>query len=195
VPRRLLLTIAALALVASAGLAGCADSVNPAVRIGDDATITHDDLLGEVAAWAGSPTLLDQLQIPILPGNADDGFDMGFVNIVLSNRIAFALHNQEFEARGLELTEAELEEARSALMPGVTEELGDPYGEELVADIARQFRVQAELADGYAAWAQESFTRRDIEVSTRYGGWDPATGTVLAPQPPTGPASADSAAP
>ena len=112
------------------------------------------------------------------------GFSTQFVDLVLTNRIAFELHNAEFEARGLELSDEELEEVRTGLLgdPDATaaalDELGEPYAEQLVADVARQFRIQTELADEYAAWAEESFTSADIEVSPRYGTWDTASGAV-----------------
>jgi hypothetical protein len=184
--RRLPPTIAVLALAVLLAGAGCADAVSPAARIGDQ-TVSNDDLLTEVDAWAGSPSLLQGLQLQVEPRSGQSGFSTQFVNVVLSNRIAFELHNEEFEARGLELSDDDLEAARSVLSPAILEELGDEYADQLVADIARQFGVQAELGDEYSTWAQQAFTRRDIEVSSRYGGWDRSTGTVLAPTPPAGP--------
>jgi len=192
VPRRLLVTIAALALAASAGATGCADTVSPAARVGD-LTISHDDLMTEVEAWAGSPTLLSNLQIPG-SGSEEDGYETGFVDIVLSNRVAFELHNAEFEARGLEVTQDELDQVRAGIFAdpaqsqAALDELGEEYAEQLIGDIARQFKLQTELGDGYGDWAQEAFTETEIEVSPRYGSWDVASGTVIAPEGPQEPA-------
>ncbi len=61
-----------------------------------------------------------------------------------------------------------------ALTQAVLDELGD-YGDQLVEDVARSFRLQTELADGYAAWAAEAYPAADIEVSPRYGTFDLAT--------------------
>ena len=186
-PRRLLLTVATLGL-AVALAAGCADDTDPAARVGD-ATVSHDDLLTEVEAWASSPTLLEQLQVPGTGSPTGTGYSTEFVDLVLTNRVAFELHNAEFEARGFELSDQELEAVRTGLLgdPDVTatalDELG-AYGEDLVADVARQFKLQTELADEYAIWAQEAFTQEDIEVSPRYGTWDSASGAVLAPEGP-----------
>ena len=72
-----------------------------------------------------------------------------------------------------------------ALTQAVLDELGD-YGDQLVEDVARSFRLQTELADGYAAWAAEAYPAADIEVSPRYGTFDLATGLV---DPPEGPAT------
>ena len=187
-PRRLLLTVAALGLAVASGAAGCADGVDPAARVGDD-TVSHDDLLAEVEAWAGSPTLLTQLQVPEAGSEDGNRFSTEFVDLVLTNRVSFELHNAEFQARGMELSDQELEEVRVGLFsdPQVTaqalDELGD-YAEQLVADVARQFKIQTELADEYATWAQEAFTGSDIEVSPRYGTWDSASGAVVAPEGP-----------
>jgi hypothetical protein len=188
VPRRQLLPLAALVL--AVGLAtGCADEVDPAARVGD-ATVAHDELMAEVEAWAGSPTLLAQLQVGDTGPGDGARYSTDFVDFVLTNRVSFELHNQEFESRGMELSDETLEEVRTGLFsdPNVTadvlDELGEPYAEQLVADVARQFEIQTALAEGYATWAAESFTRDDIEVSPRYGSWDTASGAVLAPEGP-----------
>ena len=187
-PRRKLLPL--VALVLAVGLAtGCADQVAPAARVGD-ATVDHDELMAEVEAWAGSPTLLEQLQVTETGSDGDDRYNTEFVDFVLTNRVSFELHNQEFEDRELELSEQTLDEVRNGLFsdPSVTakvlDELGEPYAEQLVADVARQFEVQSLLAEEYASWAAESFTSEDIEVSPRYGRWDTTSGAVLAPEGP-----------
>jgi hypothetical protein len=188
VPRRRLLPLAVLAL--AVGLAtGCADDVDPAARVGES-TVDHEELMAEVEAWAGSPTLLSQLQVGDTGPEGGDRYSTEFVDFVLTNRVSFELHNQEFERRGMELSEQTLEEVRTGLFsdPTVTasvlDELGEPYAEQLVADVARQFEIQTALAEGYATWAAESFMSDDIEVSPRYGSWDTASGAVLAPEGP-----------
>ena len=100
-----------------------------------------------------------------------------------TNRIGFELHNAEFERLGLELTDTELEDVRTSLFedpaprrPCSTSSA--TYGDQLVEDVARQFKLQTELADEYAAWAAEAYPAADIEVSPRYGTWDLATGLV-----------------
>ena len=186
-PRRLYLSAAGIALTLALTGAACSDDVAPAATIGD-VTVNEDDLMTEVEAWAGSPALLQQLQVASA-GSEDRGYPMAFVDFVLTNRVAFELHNKEFEERGYELTDQELEDVRAQLFqdPAVTatvlEELGD-YADVLVADVARQFRIQTELADEYDAWATEAFTQTDISVSPRYGKWDLLSGTVIPPEGP-----------
>lgn len=187
-PRRLLL-LAALALAGALGGAGCSDDVSPAATVGD-VTVGDEDLMAEVEAWAGSPSLLQTLQVAD-PASTGSSYSSAFVGDVLEYRIGFEVNNIEFERRGLELTDADLEDVRTnlfedpALTQAVLSELGD-YSNQLIEDIARSFKLQTELADGYAAWAAEAFPAADIEVSPRYGSFDLATGLV---DPPDGPAT------
>jgi hypothetical protein len=187
--RRPLLSLAALALAGALGGAGCADDVSPAATVGDT-TVSDEDLMTEVEAWAGSPTLVSTLQLadPVSTGSS---YSSAFVGDVLEYRIGFEVNNAEFERLGLELTDADLEDVRTNLFQdaaatqAVLNELGD-YGDQLIEDVARSFKVQSELADGYQAWAAEAYPAADIEVSPRYGTFDLATGLV---DPPNGPAT------
>ena len=191
-PRRLL-PVAALALAVLAGT-GCADEVDPAARVGDT-TVSHDELMTEVEAWASSPTLLGVLGLAD-PAASGHSFSSGFVGDVLEYRIGFEVNNLEFERLGLELSASDLEDVRANLFqnPADTEatlaELAD-YGDELIEDVARSFKLQNELADGYQAWAAEAYPAADIKVSPRYGTFDLQTGSI---DPPEGPATAPGSA-
>ena len=200
-PRRLL-SLLSVGVVVLVGAAGCAEDVAPAASVGDT-TVSDDELMDEVDAWASSPTLLKELQIivddtaEIEGGSGPGSYKMDFVDLVLTNRVAFELHELEFEERDMELTDEDREGVRSQLFasPSVTtavfDELGETYADQLVDDVARQFKLQTELGQAeYAAWAQEAFTRTDIEVSPRYGSWDRTNGSVVAPFGPT-PAPSD----
>lgn len=189
-PRRLLaLAFAALAVVAAAG---CADDVSPAARVGD-VTVGNDALLEEVDQWAGSPTLLSALQIPTTEGDAPGSYSADFVDFVLTNRVGFEIHNAKFDDLGLKLSKQDISDVRTGLFndPAATEavfkELSGRFGEQLVADVARQFAVQQTLGDGYDAWLKKAYAEVDIEINPRYGSWDGATGRV---QAPSGPATA-----
>jgi hypothetical protein len=187
--RRPLQSLAALALAGALGGAGCADDVSPAATVGDT-TVSDEDLMTEVEAWAGSPTLVSTLQLadPVSTGSS---YSSAFVGDVLEYRIGFEVNNAEFERLGLELTDADREDVRTNLFQdaaatqAVLNELGD-YGDQLIEDVARSFKLQSELADGYQAWATEAYPAADIEVSPRYGTFDLATGLV---DPPNGPAT------
>lgn len=187
-PRRLFF-LAALALAGALGAAGCADDVSSAATVGDTA-VSDDDLLAEVEAWAGSPSLVQTLQLAD-PAGTGSSYSTAFVGDVLEYRIGFEVNNAEFERLGLELTDAEIEDVRTslfqdpALTQAVLDELGD-YGDQLIEDVAKSFKLQSELADGYAEWAAEAYPAADIEVSPRYGTFDLATGLV---EPPDGPAT------
>jgi hypothetical protein len=194
VPRRLLLPLAALALAGALGAAGCADDVSPAATVGD-VTVSDEDLMAEVEAWAGSPTLVQILQVAD-PASTGSSYSSAFVGDVLEYRIGFEMNNAEFERLGLELTDTDRDDVRANLFQdaaataAVLSELG-AYGDQLVEDVAKSFKLQTELGDDYAAWAAEAYPAADIEVSPRYGTFDLATGLVEPPDGPATPQSAD----
>lgn len=185
-PRRLL-PLAAVALALSL-VGGCADDVSPAATIGDR-TITSDQLFAEVDEWASSPTLLDALETGSVEGAGSGTYATAFVDFVLSNRIRFELHNEEFLTQGLTLTPDDIEAVRAGLLddPATTEtalaELSPEYRDQLLSDVARQFAVSQALAEGYAQWRTEAFAAA-IAIDPRFGSWDPTGGSVV---PPSGP--------
>jgi hypothetical protein len=48
--------------------------------------------------------------------------------------------------------------------------------------------VEQELGQqGYLAWFNDAYSAADIEVSPRYGRWDPVERSVVGPEAPTAP--------
>lgn len=192
-PRRLL-ALAAVALAGLAATSGCASDVAPAVQI-DGQRISNDDLLAEVAEWRGSPTLMEALQLPTLDVDGPDNYPTQFVDFVLSNRISFEIHNAEFAALDLELSDSDLEEVRSQLLddPATTEavlkELSSSYADQLIADVARQAAVRDAHGDGYNDWVAKAFGAAEIDVNPRFGRWDAASGQVVGPDGPLDPST------
>lgn len=192
-PRRLLaLVVAALAVLASSG---CADDVSPAARIGN-VTITHDELLDEVAAWVANPQAIDPAT---LDSSAPGTYPLELVRQLLQQRLDFELHHLQFDALGLELDDALRDQALTTLFgdpsaaegafAAFTEEFADAF----VDDVAREIAVQEQLGDeGYTEWRADAYSTTDIEVSPRYGTWDGTTGQIV---PPTGPAQATTTLP
>lgn len=184
-PRRLL----APALVALAVLlaSGCADSVSPAVRVGAD-KIGNDEFLAEVAEWAGNPAAVD----PSMLGEPTPGtFPLELARQLLQQRIDFTLHNQEFAKLGLELDEAMREQALTVLFgdPSAADaafsEFSAAFAAAFTDDVARQIAVSEALGeDLYGTWRTEAYAETDIEVSPRYGSWDPESGQIVAPTGP-----------
>jgi hypothetical protein len=182
VPRRLA-ALAALLLAVSVG-AGCADGAAPAARVGDTIVITDQELLDEVAEWASSPTLLEQVGVEA-EGAAPGSYPANLVDAVLTNRILFDLHREQFDALGLAVDPQEEATVEDQLAT-VLEEVSEPFGTRIVGDLVRVNAVSAAMAESYSEWFADA-TSADVEVSSRYGRWDSAAGTVV---PPEGPRSA-----
>jgi hypothetical protein len=185
VPRRLL----ALVVTALVGLAGggCADDVSPALRIGDT-KIGNEAFLDEVAEWARNTPLQERFQLPSPTGAGVGTFSSSFAGAVMSNRIFFELHNQQFKELGLKLDEDERTEFRES-SELLLREFSDAYAAMLIDDVVRQFNVQEEMGADYDAWVSETLAEADIEVSPRYGTWDGESGQVLPPPGPIGSAT------
>ena len=188
--RRLLaLPVAGFALLTATG---CADDVSPALRVGD-VTISNDEFMDEVDEWMGNPVAVDPSTLTTAAPGAHPG---ELVRQLLTQRIDIVLHNQEFDALGLELTDDLREQAleavfQQAVQSGVSAEdaaeeafaaFSDDFAEEYTDDIARQLAVQDELGQqGYSEWAAEAYDDVDIEVNSRYGRWDSTSRTIEPP--------------
>lgn len=188
-PRRLLAP--AVALLALLGAAGCADDVSPAARV-YDTKIGNDELLDEVAEWAGNPAAVDPAT---LADSSPGTYPLELVRQLLAQRIDFAIHNEGFEELGLGLTEELRQEALTVLLgdPAAAEQafaaFSPEFAEAFVDDVARQVAVQNELGEeGYAEWRTGAYDDADIEVNPRYGTWDGDTDQIVAPTGPVQPA-------
>lgn len=180
--RRLLaLPVAGLALLSASG---CADDVSPALRVGDE-TISNDDFLAEVDEWMGNPVAVDPATLSTAAPGAHPG---ELVRQLLTQRIGFVLHNEEFDDLGLELTDDLRQQALRTLFQdaALAEEafsaFSDDFADAFTDDVARQLAVQGELGqDGYDEWVAEAYDEVDIEVNSRYGRWDAASRAIEAP--------------
>lgn len=163
---------------------GCADSVSPAVRVGVD-KIGNDEFLAEVAEWVGNPAAVD----PSMLGEPTPGtFPLELARQLLQQRIDFTLHNQEFAKLGLKLDEAMREQALTVLFgdPSAAADAFSEFSAEFASaftdDVARQIAVSEALGeDDYNTWRTAAYAETDIEVSPRYGSWDPESGQIVAP--------------
>jgi hypothetical protein len=188
VSRRLpVLALAALVLSISAG---CADDVSPALRVGD-VKVGDDELLDEVAEWAGNPAAVDPSQLTGPPGT----YPQDLVAFVLQQRINMVLHEDEFEALDLELNDDLRTQALTILFQGdlsiADQALGgfsEDYATAYVDGITMQIAVESTLGEEeYLAWRTEALEDAGIEVSPRYGSWDEQTGQVVPPEGPRQP--------
>ena len=188
-PRRLLPLL--LVVLVAFGAAGCADDVSPAIRVGD-ATVSNDELLDEIGQWIGNPVAVDPAQVSgLTPG----GYPGELVRQLISQRIDFMLHEQEFDRLGLEVTEELRTEALVALFgdPSAAGDafaaFSDEFASSFTDDVARQIAVEQELSEtsetAYSDWYVAAYEGAEIEVNPRYGTWDPTTRSVIAPAAPT----------
>ena len=185
--RRLL---AVLAVVLGIAATACAEDVAPAARIGDR-TITNDELLDEVAEWAGNDQTprSQELAATGLPA----GYAMDPVISILQTRIAFEIAGQAFDDLGLALDDQLLEEASAfffgddpAAAAAARAGFSETYADQYVEGLARGIAVQVEL--GEEAFAELILEGgRDVEVNPRYGEWDPSRLSIIGP---SGPAAA-----
>jgi hypothetical protein len=194
VPRRLLLTMGAIALTATLS-AGCADSVAPAATAGD-VTVTRDELMDEVAEWAGNDATQRAQTLPA----GTHAFQTAGVSEILGERIILEILAAKFDDLGLELTDELRQAALSTIGIDPSQEdqllggFSDEYHQAYLESYAKGVGVQTELgADEFVSFLNAA--ARDVEVDPRYGTWDPARFTVVPPTPPSGPSSDATSAP
>ena len=190
VPRRLLLLLlGALVVVASSG---CAADVAPAVTI-EGVKVSDRDFLDEVSEWAHNPAAYPAEQLETHnPGT----YPMELVTAILGQRIDLTLSHEEFERQGLELTDWLRQQALALLFDGdidaATQALSafsPEYRRRYVDEVSEQIALQDALGqDGYTTWRDAAYRESDIDVSPRYGTWDPTTGAVNPPRGPIQPA-------
>jgi hypothetical protein len=182
--RRRLLALLAVPALAFAG-AGCADDVSPAARVGD-VKVGDGELMDEVEQWANNAAAFDQSQLAGLdPGT----YPMRLVDVILQQRIDLELHREQFEELGLDLDDSARTDALAQLFQGdlalaqqALEGFTEEYAARYVDDIGRQVAVEQAMGqDAYIAWRIEAYREADIEVSPRYGRWDPEAQSVVAP--------------
>jgi hypothetical protein len=171
-----------LAAVLLAG-AGCGDVVSPAIRVGDR-TVSHDEALDELESWAANPTVQQGID---LTGGPDRSYPMQLVSEVVSFRIVRELGIAEAERRGL--TPVGRQEAQQAFF-GQEEQFAagfdDSYRASLLDDIGYLVALFEELGEeGYSEWVGQALAEERIEVSSRFGSWDPENQTIVPPPGPT----------
>ena len=183
-PRRLQLAFAALALAAIAG-SGCAYQVAPAIRVGD-LTVTHEQLADELEEWAGNEATQASQTLTIV--GTRHGFAQQPASEIIGERIILGLFEDEFERRGLELTQADRDNAfvLIGIDPSQEEQLlggfSDAYRAEYLERWAKVAAVQADPSIGTDLRSVIGDGADDVELSSRYGTWDPI-GFVVSPPP------------
>jgi hypothetical protein len=160
--------LAALAVLALAAGAGCADedgTVPAATANGIE--ITSQDVVDELEAIRGNTEFLAQTEeqlaqqgLSVVGGeDEDDTFNSAFVAQTLTNRILYAIVESEVDARGIEIDD----ECRAAAEESATSESGGEeifgaftpaYQDYLVDRLADLIALQGDLA-GYTCTVQD----------------------------------------
>jgi hypothetical protein len=173
--------------------AGCADDVAPAARVGDE-EITTDELLAEVAEWAGNPGSPRAEQLAAT--GAPSGYATATVSAILGERIVIELMAPAFEDLELQLTEDDRAEAFGyfgidpSQADAALEGFDEAYIRGYVDGFAKIFAVRKEIGDeAFLELLRKS--AKEVEVNPRYGTWDP---NQLAVVPPEGPRPAPGSA-
>lgn len=181
--RRLTLLVAAIAAVGLVG-AGCSEQ-SAALRVGDT-TVSQTDFEDELDAFASSPAFIQDPDS--VKGELSGSYTQEFVAAALGQRIEFILAEQVFDARSLELTDADRANVTDQLQ-GALDDMPADLRDSLIEDLSRRTRLQQELGqEGYSRALTEAADSTDIEVSSHYGSWDPDQRTV---EPPEGPAGSE----
>ena len=179
--------LALLAVVLAAAIgAGCADDVAPAARVGDR-TITTDELLDEVAEWAGNERSPRAEQLAST--SSPSGYSMAAVGAILQERILLEMLAPAFDELDMEVTEELRQQALGLLGvdPSQADEVFDGFSQAyidgFIDSYAKGIAVQTALGDEqFVALLRES--AQDVEIDPRYGTWDPSQLVVVPPEGP-----------
>ena len=185
--RRLVPVVAALA-VATLATFGCAEQ-SAGVRVGDD-VVSESALVDELDAYGNNTALFEAAGgSGVIRGDLRDSYQQSFVGDLVEQRIIFMLSEQIFDDEGLELSDADLQQARQSISSQMTgfDAFPSEYRSSFVEDVARTNVLSDELGqEGFNAALLEKASSTDIDVSSRFGVWNPDT---LALEPPPGPAA------
>jgi hypothetical protein len=176
--------------------AGCADTtITPALRVGDR-VLSESDLLDELAEWAGNLAATGAPE-PIR-GQVEASYPADFVAAIIGFRIERELVLAEAERLGLEPTDELIDQARLAFYgdPRTAQQVeagwSPAYAQRLLREIATELALEAELGpQGMLNWRTEAIATTRIEVSSRFGRWDPQAQQVVPPAGPEEPAGPD----
>jgi hypothetical protein len=202
--RRLPVLLAALAVTGLAA-SGCG-STTAAVRVNDSSISRSDfeDQLDAVYENAALRTVLFGQEVPTDQLRGPDGppgsYNQQFVGGMVGAQVQFMVVAELLDERGLEVTEddhdafvAQLEgQAQGAGLDisGAFDELPGSMREQYLDFLVATELLQADLGDEVNTVVNDAYAAADVEVSSRYGTWDPAQGAVT---PPAGPNSAPGA--
>lgn len=159
-----MLALAALAL----GATGCAEQ-SPAARVGD-VTVSESELMDEIEVLA-------DLSSEPVEGDLGSSYSQTFVGRVLQQRIVVLLIDRVLDEEGAEVTDEDRAAARQQIeqQDQAFAEVPSWYQDVTVDDFSK-FNKLAELHpdDSGLSAIVDMAERVDVELSSRYGSWDPS---------------------
>ena len=193
-PKRLLAPLALVVLLLGAG---CTEADSEALQI-DEVSYTFDELMAEVDEWAGNEALAGNFQSQGMvvespagdPGTDLTGFVIGFLverKVVLDEFDRRTAEDDSFDVSP-QATAAAEEQLETPNPEGASIKDGwsASYYDSILDYLAKQFTLVEELGgpEQYTELIGGLIESADVEVSSRFGRWDPGTQQVLPPEGP-----------
>jgi hypothetical protein len=191
-----------LAAVTVAGLAatGCAEQ-SAAIRV-DDATVSRGDFEDQLDLFYSNDDLRgflfqgvtrDQLRAE---GDPRGSYTQEYVGSLAAVQVQFLVVAQALEDEGIDLSDADRDAVIDQLdqgLPGGYDSLPSGVREDLVEGFAGFDKLRSELGEEeFNVALGKVIDEATIEVSSRYGSWDPDQFTVTPPEgPEPAPGTAD----
>ena len=181
------LLVLAAACLLSLGLLGCAPGAAAALTVNGDEILTVDELQTQLDGIADDEDFMTTFDAR---GAGEATVSTGFVTSVLSNHVLTRLLETELAAQDVEVTEADNAtgtEQLAGAVGGSVEDVPEAYRETLIDLFSYATALQGSLGGDEQALQgriTELLADADVEVNDRYGSWDTATASVVAPEGP-----------
>jgi hypothetical protein len=186
--RRALPLLLGVALV----LPACSTDDDPVVTVNGEEILQTDEFEAQLAEIADDDTFLTALDAR---GTGTDTLDAGFVASVLSNHVLDAILVEALEERGVEVTQADIDEGRDQLATTLEqsyqlslEAVPESYREALLDLFADAIALRRDAGtDTLEDLVPELYDEAEVDIADRYGRWDREQRQVVPPDAPATP--------
>ncbi len=153
------LLVGSVVLAAAAGLTGCGRSTSVAIEV-DGRSISITDFEREVEAVAGNEVLLEGQPTILVDGEPAPEFVANWAGRTVQQMVI----DDEFEARGLKVSDAEIDTARAGFVEQNTQEVVDAFPDWFVQQFVEADARARKLSEALAATPAE-ISDADIEAA------------------------------